>query len=213
MNSAHRSSLKKRPGPQDDRRVSFASPVSSSQKTAAVTVAAQTKQPAKAKNLRTMHSTPKKSKPAHDVADIISLVSKQSDILDDVSEIEHKMIKQAKMTQDLTMELANSIERIANMALAESKLSDQMEKQSKKLISLEGKTKELVEKANNWSKTLENRVDARSHHSTCLNDVQAAIKIINNAKINNDGFSEDFSAHYDKLLDLVETLEPWADKL
>lgn len=83
-------------------------------------------------------------------------MSKQSDILDDVSEIEHKMIKQAKMTQDLTMELANSIERIANMALAESKLSDQMEKQSKKLISLEGKTKELVEKANNWSKTLEN---------------------------------------------------------
>ncbi|PIC38454.1 hypothetical protein B9Z55_010464 [Caenorhabditis nigoni] len=89
-------------------RVSFATPLSSDQ----VVDPSVNKLVENTKNAKLNQPLTKKSKPADDLVDFISLANKQSEAVQKISELESKITKQSAMAKDLTSQLTNFIELI-----------------------------------------------------------------------------------------------------
>ncbi|CAO4370225.1 unnamed protein product [Caenorhabditis nigoni] len=205
MSSTPRSSLKKRPGNPDDRRVSFATPLSSDQ----VVDPSVNKLVENTKNAKLNQPLTKKSKPADDLVDFISLANKQSEVVQKISELESKITKQSAMAKDLTSQLTNFIELIGNVSSSQTRVKSRLEEQSTKLASTEENIAGLVAKADSMCKTFEERKTARAEYSAGLTELQAAIGYVNCKSIEN---TTKPIGEYVKMLEIVSKIEALVDR-
>lgn len=207
MSAKPRSSLKKGSGvaQDDNRRVSFASPLSSEKNDSP----AHRKDLPITKIVKANRPVVKKSKPADELVDIISLVNHQSEVIEEIFEMESKFAKQSAMTQNLTIDLANFIESIATLSSDSTKVESQLEEQSARVVNLETNISDLISQASSVCAKYESRIDARTQYSTHLLDLQKAFNAINCVKIDN---AEDSHIDYDSLLKIVDQLEVCVEK-
>lgn len=198
MSSTPRSSLKKRSGNHDDRRVSFATPLSTDKVTSGEKqLAAKANQPLK-----------KKAKSTDELADLTALANQQSEVIEEVFEIESKFSKHSALSQDLTIELASFMKLIANLSADQAKVKSRIEDQSQKFGVLENKKEGLISQAHIACTKFEARKTARSQYSVGLVELHAAIGFINCTNIED---AEEPIADYDKVLDMIDKLESLVD--
>ncbi|CAI2349382.1 unnamed protein product [Caenorhabditis sp. 36 PRJEB53466] len=202
MSSTPRSVLRKRPGHHDDRRVSFAEPLSYEKQ-------------APRKQLPIAKTTPvaKKSKPADESLDIISLGNQQSDITESIIDVESKFMKQAKTVQDWTNELLGFTQSVSEMDSGATRVQAMLAEHAAKLGAMEQRGKRLVEQAGEICKQFEARQSAESKYSEVLVELQKAISFVNCTKIYDVEGSEPLNVDYDRLLVLVDKLEALSDEL
>lgn len=209
MSAKPRSSLKKRSGvPDDNRRVSFASPLSSDQKSSP-TVEKQLPVATSSKVVKASRPVVKKSKPADELVDIISVVNQQSEVIEEISEMESKFAKQSTMIQNLTIDLANYIESIANISCDSTKVELQVDEQAAKLRNLETSVNDLICQATSVCVKYESRISAQALYSSYLLDLQKGFNATNCTRIDK---LEDSHIDYDRLLAMVDKLESCIDK-
>ncbi|KAF1761475.1 hypothetical protein GCK72_009731 [Caenorhabditis remanei] len=200
MSSIPRSSLKKHSGIHDDRRVSFASPLSSDKGVAPL----PKKRFQITKSSKVSHASVKKSKQSEELVDINSLANQQSEVLEEICEIENKFTKHSALTRDMTIELTNFIEIIANFSSDSTKVEARLEEQFMKLGSVEASIKDLVVQAQSVCTKFETRMTARSHYSTGLLELQKLFGSVNCKQI--ETMAETL-VDYDTILAMVDQLE------
>lgn len=202
MSSTPRSSLKKRSGNHDDRRVSFASPLSSDK------VTSGDRQPTSMNINKANHPLAKKSKSSVELADLTALANRQCEVIEKVFEIENKFSKQSALSQDLAIELASFMKLIANLSADQTKVKSRIEDQSQKFGVLETKRKSLISQANSAFTKFEVRKTSRSQYSVGLLELHAAIGSINCKNIED---AEEPIVDYDKVLGMIDKLESLVD--
>uniref|UniRef100_A0A1I7UI04 Uncharacterized protein n=1 Tax=Caenorhabditis tropicalis TaxID=1561998 RepID=A0A1I7UI04_9PELO len=205
MSGKPRSSLKKRLGGHDDRRVSFASPLSSEKQDSPL---CKHKLP----NSITAKTTPtaaKRQKPERELIDIITLVNQQSEVIEEIFEIENKLAKQSSMAQNLTINLTEFIESIANLSSDSTKIKLEFGNQKSALNHLEGRINDLVRQAKSICAEYDSRISAEAQYASGFLELQNSLKCVNCTDID---LSDDSHVDYDNLLSMIEHLERYTDK-
>uniref|UniRef100_A0A8R1HFW0 Uncharacterized protein n=1 Tax=Caenorhabditis japonica TaxID=281687 RepID=A0A8R1HFW0_CAEJA len=195
MSSTPRSVLKKRPGLHDERRVSFAVPLSYEKEA-----------PARKKQLPipTSSAAPaaKKSKFSAEPVDIIMLSNQQNEVIESILDVESKFAKQSETTQILSNELTTFTESVAGMLSESLKMNGQLAEHAEMLQNAREQRTKLIEVVDVMLDF--KRISSQSQYSSCLMDLQKAISAVNCTVI--DG-PDDCHVDYDRLLSLVDHLE------
>uniref|UniRef100_A0A8R1HIF6 Uncharacterized protein n=1 Tax=Caenorhabditis japonica TaxID=281687 RepID=A0A8R1HIF6_CAEJA len=197
MSSTPRSVLKKRPGLHDERRVSFAVPLSYEKEA-----------PARKKQLPipTSSAAPaaKKSKFSAEPVDIIMLSNQQNEVIESILDVESKFAKQSETTQILSNELTTFTESVAGMLSESLKMNGQLAEHAEMLQNAREQRTKLIEVVDGVCAQFQARISSQSQYSSCLMDLQKAISAVNCTVI--DG-PDDCHVDYDRLLSLVDHLE------